>query len=101
ILSNAFKYSNKGDIKFTITFSETTVNIAVKDQGIGIPANEIENLFQPFYRATNATEFEGTGLGLSIVNEFIETHGGKLFVESEIDKGTTVNIQLPLYQIKK
>jgi signal transduction histidine kinase len=52
-------------------------------------------LFQPFYRAGNTTEIEGTGLGLSIVKEFIEKHNGQIFVESKLNKGTTVNVILP------
>jgi signal transduction histidine kinase len=53
-------------------------------------------LFQPFYRAGNTTEIEGTGLGLSIVKEFIEKHNGQIFVVSELNKGTTVNVILPI-----
>nr|HPH23179.1 sensor histidine kinase [Chitinophagaceae bacterium] len=71
------------------------VKIAIKDNGIGIPENDLVNLFQPFYRAGNTTEIEGTGLGLSIVKEFIEKHNGQIFVESELNKGTTVNVILP------
>jgi PAS domain S-box-containing protein len=100
IFSNAYKYSDEGNIKMTLTFNESIVTIAIQDFGIGIPQNEIENLIQPFYRASNTLEIEGTGLGLSIVNEFIEKHGGKLFVESQINKGTTVNIELPIYNLK-
>lgn len=100
IFSNAYKYSEEGNIKMTLTFNENMVTIAIQDYGIGIPENEIENLLQPFYRASNTLEFEGSGLGLSIVNEFIEKHGGKISVESKINEGTTVNIQLPIYNLK-
>ncbi len=95
ILSNAYKYSEEGNIFMDITFDYEQVKIAIKDNGIGIPENDLVNLFQPFYRAGNTTEIEGTGLGLSIVKEFIEKHNGQIFVESELNKGTTVNVILP------
>jgi signal transduction histidine kinase len=53
-------------------------------------------LFQPFYRAANTTEIQGTGLGLSIVKEFVDKHNGQIFVVSELHKGTTVSVTLPL-----
>jgi PAS domain S-box-containing protein len=96
ILSNAYKYSEDGNITMTIQFEYDNVNIAISDKGIGIPENDLVNLFQPFYRAGNTTEIEGTGLGLSIVKEFIEKHGGQIFVVSELNKGTTVNVILPI-----
>lgn len=95
ILSNAYKYSEEGNIFMDITFDYEQVKIAIKDNGIGIPENDLVNLFQPFYRAGNTTEIEGTGLGLSIVKEFIEKHNGQIFVESKLNKGTTVNVILP------
>jgi signal transduction histidine kinase len=74
------------------------VQIDIADQGIGIPEEDLKNLFQPFYRATNTSEIEGTGLGLSIVREFIEKHGGKIFLTSKLNKGTTVSVILPIKQ---
>ncbi|MCZ2223639.1 MAG: PAS domain S-box protein [Chitinophagales bacterium] len=96
ILNNAYKYSEQGEIKMSITFEFDSVKISIQDKGIGIPPNDLENLFQPFYRASNTSEIEGTGLGLPIVKEFIDKHNGQIFVESEVNKGTTVNIILPL-----
>lgn len=96
ILNNAYKYSEQGEIKMSITFEFDSVKISIQDKGIGIPPNDLANLFQPFYRASNTTEIEGTGLGLPIVKDFIDKHSGQIFVESEINKGTTVNIILPL-----
>ncbi len=96
ILSNAYKYSNKGNIEMQLKFDYENVNIAITDKGIGIPESDLGNLFQPFYRAGNTTEIEGTGLGLSIVKEFIDKHDGQIFVVSELNKGTTVNVILPL-----
>ncbi len=96
ILSNAYKYSEEGSIALNIQFEYENVKIAISDKGIGIPESDLVNLFQPFYRAGNTTEIEGTGLGLSIVKEFIEKHNGQIFVVSELNKGTTVNVILPI-----
>lgn len=97
ILSNAYKYSEEGNINMQLKFEYEQVTIAITDKGIGIPESDLVNLFQPFYRAANTTEIEGTGLGLSIVKEFIDKHGGQIFVVSELNKGTTVNVILPLH----
>jgi len=74
------------------------VEIAITDYGIGIPEEDQKNLFQPFYRATNTDDFDGTGLGLSVVKEFIEQHKGNIFVKSQLNKGTTITIQIPVKQ---
>lgn len=96
ILSNAYKYSSSGNIDMLVKFDYENVTISITDKGIGIPEADLGNLFQPFYRAGNTTEIEGTGLGLSIVKEFIDQHQGQIFVVSELNKGTTVNVILPL-----
>ena len=96
ILSNSYKYSTAGNIQFKIKFEFETVNIHITDHGIGIPEKDLSNLFQPFYRASNSSDIQGTGLGLSIVKDFIDEHHGQIFVMSEVDKGTTVTISLPL-----
>ena len=96
ILSNAYKYSQTGNINMHIAFEEDTVVITISDKGIGIPESDLANLFQPFYRAGNTGEIDGTGLGLSIVKNFIEEHNGQITVASELGKGTAVTISLPL-----
>ncbi len=96
ILNNAYKYSNKGNVEMQIQFEYESVTIAITDYGIGIPESDLPNLFQPFFRAANTYEIEGTGLGLSIVKDFIDEHKGQIFVVSEVNKGTTVTISLPL-----
>jgi PAS domain S-box-containing protein len=98
IISNGYKYSDDGNILMDISFHPNKVNIAITDFGIGIPEEDQKNLFQPFYRATNTDDFEGTGLGLSVVKEFIEQHKGNIFVKSQLNKGTTITIQIPLTQ---
>lgn len=96
IISNAYKYSFENNILLDIIFEKTTVTINITDHGLGIPEEDIKNLFQPFFRATNTTEIDGTGLGLSIVKEFVEKHGGKIFLSSKLNKGTTVSVILPI-----
>lgn len=96
ILSNAYKYSHSGNIELEIHYNFDDVAISISDYGMGIPKEDLNNLFQPFYRAGNTDEIQGTGLGLSIVKEFIDLHKGQIFVTSEINKGTKVTILLPL-----
>jgi PAS domain S-box-containing protein len=96
IISNAYKYSTGGNIYLDLIYEAKRVIINIKDHGAGIPEEDIKNLFQPFYRATNTSEIDGTGLGLSIVKEFIEIHGGEIFLTSKINKGTTVSVILPI-----
>ncbi len=94
LISNALKYS-KGNPIIKLYNSNGFVYIEVIDNGIGIPPDEINNLFQSFYRASNSSSIEGTGLGLAIVKEFVTIHHGQIFVESSINKGSTFTIKLP------
>jgi signal transduction histidine kinase len=97
LLSNAAKYSPEGG---TIDFSISTCNknlvIKVSDEGIGIPAEEIGKIFDPFYRSKNTEMIEGTGLGLAIVKFAVELHNGEIKVNSEMNKGTTFLVKIPL-----
>ena len=68
----------------------------MRDRGIGIPSEEIEGLFTPFYRASNAARIPGTGIGLSIVREFVELHNGSIRVQSEYGKGSVFTVVLPV-----
>lgn len=91
ILSNALKFSEK-KVHLTISTVNGGTSITVQDSGIGIPEDEVNSVFQPFYRASNAKHVSGAGLGLAIVYTFVEKLGGKIFVSSSIDKGTTIKI---------
>ena len=95
LISNAFKYSIKENPKIYISFEEKEVKIIVTDTGIGIPENEIKNLFQPFHRASNASDIPGSGLGLAIVKEYVELNGGKIQVQSQLNRGATFTITFP------
>lgn len=97
LLSNAFKYSPAGGkVKISVTFSNKVIKITVSDEGIGIPANDKEHLFSPFFRAGNTVEFEGTGLGLSIVKKAVELHKGIVQVQSEPNEGTVFTVKIPV-----
>lgn len=98
LISNAVKFSGEGKtIDLDIQNLGHELRIMVKDQGIGIPAEEQKNLFSRFYRAKNATNIQGTGLGLNIVAKYVEELQGTISYESELNIGTTFNIILPLH----
>ncbi len=99
IVSNAVKYTPYGgEIKINARESDGFVSISVSDNGAGIPKEDIPRLFERFYRVEKArnTEAGGTGLGLAIVKEIVNAHGGTVRVESELGKGTTVTVLLPV-----
>ncbi|GAK59951.1 response regulator receiver sensor signal transduction histidine kinase [Candidatus Vecturithrix granuli] len=97
LLSNAMKYSPQGStILCQLTEHERQAIVSVKDEGMGISAEDQQHLFEPFRRGTNVKHIQGTGLGLSIVKQFVELHGGTITVESQIEVGTTFFITLPL-----
>jgi signal transduction histidine kinase len=72
------------------------VEIAVKDNGMGIYAEDLPRIFEPFQRGQNASGVSGIGLGLALVKEVVDLHGGKIHVQSEPQKGSTFSILLPL-----
>lgn len=97
LISNAIKYSPIGsEIIISMTEDDGRINLLVEDQGIGIPENNLADLFEPFYRASNVQDVQGTGLGLSIVKDCVERHNGHIGVTSEVDKGTTFVVELPV-----
>ena len=104
LLGNAIKFSPNGSpIEISLQAVSVrpglkTVEIRITDHGIGIPQEDIANLFTRFFRAKNAVsnQFPGTGLGLAIVHQVIEQHGGTITVESELNRGTTFVINLPM-----
>lgn len=96
ILSNAIKYSpNAKQVEFVIQKSKRFIEFSVQDFGVGIPENDLNNIFDPFFRATNSEDFSGTGLGMTIVKQCVDTHGGSIEVKSILGEGTLVKIWLP------
>jgi PAS domain S-box-containing protein len=103
LVENALKYTPQdGEVTIRLVPTDTTLTFAICDSGIGIPASDLPRLFEKFYRGTNreALAQRGTGLGLAIVKSIAERHGGKVWVESELGKGSTFYLQVPIAQPK-
>ncbi|MBN1300095.1 MAG: tetratricopeptide repeat-containing sensor histidine kinase [Melioribacteraceae bacterium] len=97
LLSNAIKYSpDGGQIKFRTEIENDQIKFTIRDEGIGIPKKNYKNLFQHFYRASNVGSISGAGLGLAIVKKSVEVYKGTIEFESEVGKGTTFIVKLPL-----
>lgn len=95
LLSNAIKFSPEGSIiEVSSTVSEKNIVLTVKDNGMGISAEDQQHLFERFFRGTNVTNIQGTGLGLHIVSKYIEILGGEIEFESELEHGTKFIITL-------
>ncbi|MBL8698364.1 MAG: PAS-domain containing protein [Alphaproteobacteria bacterium] len=96
LLSNAAKYSGPSrDVTVVVEAAADGVRIAVRDHGIGIPADELSQLFTRFFRARTAQGIAGTGIGLHLVRTLVEAHGGQVAVASEVGAGSTFTVQLP------
>jgi len=97
LFDNAVKYTDEGAITIGLTGNDQVVQFFVRDTGFGIPAEDIPHMFQKFYRVdTSATRtIGGTGLGLFISRKIVELYGGRIWVESELGKGSTFYINLP------
>jgi len=97
LLDNACKYSPTGSpIRISAGFSGNAIEISVKDCGIGIPENDLERVFEKFYRVHRQELITGTGLGLSICKGIVEAHGGRIWAQNNPDRGLTVTFALPL-----
>jgi len=99
LLDNAIKYTSEGG-KVTLSAidkDQKEIQFSIKDNGIGIPKEELHRIFERFYRVDKgrSKELGGTGLGLSIVKHIIQAHGGKIWAESELGKGSTFYFTLP------
>ena len=91
IIDNACKYSDK-EVNVALYREQQQVILEVEDQGIGIPQEEIEHIFQSFYRGSNTRDYAGQGIGLSLTLKIISAYHGKLDISSEIEKGTKVRV---------
>jgi PAS domain S-box-containing protein len=96
LLSNAIKYSvNSNAVTLELVCQEDEVIFKVKDQGIGIPSVDRQQIFEPFYRGSNIDSIPGTGLGLSIVKTLADLHGCEISLSSEVGMGTTFTLKVP------
>ncbi|MBD0334059.1 MAG: PAS domain S-box protein [Cyanobacteria bacterium Co-bin13] len=96
LLVNAIKYSPAGSpVHFSLYLEEGQARFEVQDWGLGIPAADLDQLFESFYRASNVGTIQGTGLGLSVVKKCVDLHHGTIEITSELGAGTLVAVVLP------
>lgn len=98
LLSNAIKYSEAAPIDCIVAVDESGLHISITDRGIGIPEEEQQHLFTPFFRAHNVENIQGTGLGLNIVRRYVDLLNGDVHFKSESGVGTTFYIDIPLVE---
>jgi PAS domain S-box-containing protein len=99
LVSNAVKFSHpEGTVTVSFQRVDNDLQFSVKDEGIGIPPEDVAGLFRPFKQAQNGRDVnrEGIGLGLAITKKLVDLHGGTIWVESEAGQGTTVSFRIPL-----
>ncbi|MGQ9654711.1 MAG: ATP-binding protein, partial [Thermodesulfobacteriota bacterium] len=97
LLQNALHASTEGkEVRLTAAMDGDSVKIAVEDQGKGIPREDMDRIFLPFF----STKPKGTGLGLAITHAIVREHGGGISVESVVEKGTRILVELPITRIQ-
>jgi two-component system sensor histidine kinase KdpD len=97
LLDNACKYSSPpSPITISVRHGHNQIEVAVRDSGIGIPADDLERVFDKFYRVQRKETVTGTGLGLSICKGIVEAHGGRIWAVNNPDGGTTITFTLPI-----
>ncbi len=97
LLTNAIKFSPDAKVVDLELLQEaSTITVKVRDYGIGIPPAEVDKVFDPFYRGSNASVIQGTGLGLSIIKKAVDLLQGSVHLKSEVGKGTEITVYLPL-----
>jgi len=97
LIENSIKYGKESNNIFLSLHQEkNTIKFLIKDNGIGISPTDIPQIFDPFYRSSEARSLEGSGLGLALVKKIIELHNGEITVESTENSGTTFEILLPI-----
>ncbi len=95
IVSNACKYSTNRTAYVALGAFDKGVLLLIRDEGIGIPEEELSYIYDPYFRASNTTNFSGYGIGLPLARNIVKMHNGQLTVSSALGKGTTVRIELP------
>ncbi len=98
LLNNAAKYTHRGRINLRAWEHDTFVYVSIMDTGIGIPVKDRERIFTRFEKGTqDSGEEKGAGLGLALCKEFVELHGGRIWVDSEVNGGSTFTFSIPVY----
>jgi signal transduction histidine kinase/CheY-like chemotaxis protein len=99
LVGNAAHYTEKGSLQVCVMVEDNFVRINITDSGLGIPVDDLDIIFEPFMRGRNrpAGEASSSGLGLSIARQFVELHGGQIWVNSELGKGSTFSFKIPIF----
>jgi signal transduction histidine kinase len=96
LLSNAIKYSSEAvQVHIAARQDRATTNVVIRDEGLGIPREDIENLFDRYYRGGNVSGITGTGVGLYLAKTVVQLHGGEIGVESTEGVGSVFTVTLP------
>ena len=99
LVCNAAKYSpGETPIEITAESGRDGVTLSVTDHGIGVPEEDLDRLFEPYYRATNASGYHGAGLGLNLARRIAQMHGGTIRVQTRVDVGSTFTVFLPKHK---
>jgi two-component system phosphate regulon sensor histidine kinase PhoR len=97
LLHNAIKFTPEGgQVTVRVGQPDHEIRIEVTDTGIGIAAEDLPRIFERFYKVDRSRATSGTGLGLAIARHLVETHGGRIWAESKVGKGSTFYFTLPL-----
>jgi signal transduction histidine kinase len=95
IIDNACKYSPDHTVDIELKHIEKYIEVVFEDRGIGISENDLEKVFEPFYRGANTITISGSGIGLPLARQIINNHNGEVKISSQINKGTIVTVLLP------
>src|SRR4029079_8536677 len=98
LVSNAFKFTFEGEISVALKEKGDRVELSVSDTGTGIPEDEVQHLFERFHRVKGARgrSYEGSGIGLALVQELVKLHQGSVRVVSEVERGSTFTVSIPM-----
>ncbi|MFN3530851.1 MAG: sensor histidine kinase [Bacteroidia bacterium] len=99
LIQNGIKFSNQREVYVDVKKTPGKLWVKVKDEGIGIPADELEQVFQPFFRSSNAQSIQGHGIGLSLVERIVRLHQGEIGVQSQLGKGTSFTLSFDIDKI--
>ncbi len=95
LIDNGWKFSENKPVKVSIEYTNENVKITFKDQGIGIPDEDLPHILEPFYRARNVQNKKGHGVGLSLIYKIINLHSGTIKIDSILGQGTNIEVSLP------
>lgn len=94
VIENACKYSSNHSATINLEFDSNSILICVEDSGIGISNENLQHIYEPFFRSDNAKNVKGHGIGLTLTHRIMQLHGGSIHIDSEINNGTKVNLRI-------